>query len=68
MLLPEHGLILFLLDAPLIRVKGRVVLLADGLKAPREGKEDARSKIFTPELKASNSKASFIMGHSIQAI
>jgi hypothetical protein len=51
----------------LVRVKGRHVLLVDGLKRPKEGRKMPAVKCLHQE-SASNSKASFIMGHSIQAI
>ena len=52
---------------PLFRVNGRAVFLADGIKAPREGKKMPGVKLLHQESQ-SNSKPEFIMGHSCQAI
>ena len=51
----------------LVRVGSRVVLLADGLKAPKEGKKMPAVKSLHQE-SAGNSKPAFIMGHSCQAV
>ena len=51
----------------LVRVAGRPVLLADGLKAPKEGKKMPAVKSLHQQ-SAGNTKPSFIMGHSCQAI
>lgn len=51
----------------LIRVGDRVVLLADGLKAPKEGKKMPAVKSLHQE-SAGNTKPTFIMGHSCQAV
>ena len=51
----------------LVRVKGRAVLLIDGLKRAKEGLKMSAVKSLHQE-SASNSKATFIMGHSIQAV
>jgi hypothetical protein len=49
------------------RVNGRFILLADGIKAPKEGKKmPAVKKLF--QSSDSNSKPSYIMGHSCQAV
>lgn len=50
----------------LLRVSGRIVLLADGIKVPKAGlKMPAVKKLAQVE---SNTKPEFIMGHSCQAI
>ena len=46
---------------------GYTVLIADGLKAPKEGKKMPGVKSLHQE-SANNSKAAFIMGHSFQAL
>jgi hypothetical protein len=51
----------------LIRVGERVVLVADGLKAPKEGKKMPAVKSLHQE-SAGNTKPTFIMGHSCQAV
>ena len=56
-----------LLSRRLVRVKGRPVLLVDGLKRGKEGRKMPAVKSLHQE-SASNSKATFIMGHSIQAV
>jgi hypothetical protein len=56
-----------LLARRLVRAKGRPILLVDGLKRPKEGHKMPGVKCLHQE-SASNSKASFIMGHSIQAV
>lgn len=45
----------------------RIVLLADGIKIPKEGKKMPGVKLLHQESE-SNSKAQYIMGHSCQAI
>ena len=45
----------------------RIVCLADGIKAPKEGKQMPAVKMLHQQ-SASNSKPEFIMGHSFQAI
>jgi hypothetical protein len=45
----------------------RMVCLADGIKAPKEGKKMPAVKMLHQE-SASNSKPEYIMGHSFQAI
>jgi len=45
----------------------RLVCLADGIKAPKEGKKMPAVKMLHQE-SASNSKPEYIMGHSFQAI
>jgi len=51
----------------LVRVGDRVVLLADGLKAPKEGKKMPAVKSLHQQ-SAGNTKPTFIMGHSCQAV
>jgi hypothetical protein len=51
----------------LVRVGGRVVLLAEGLKAPKEGKQMPAVQSLHQE-SAGNTKPTFIMGHSCQAV
>jgi DDE superfamily endonuclease len=48
-------------------VGSRLVCLADGIKAPKEGKRMPAVKLLHQE-SASNSKPEYIMGHSFQAI
>ena len=52
---------------PILRVHGRVVLLADGIKVAKEGRRMPGVKLLHQESQ-SNSKAEYIMGHSIQAV
>lgn len=52
---------------PLVRVNGRVVLVADGIKIPKEGRKMPGVKLLHQESQ-SNSKAEYIMGHSVQAV
>ena len=51
----------------LVRVGPRLVLLADGLKAPKEGHLMPAVKSLHQE-SAGNTKPNFIMGHSCQAV
>jgi len=51
----------------LVRVNGRPVVLADGLKRPKEGRKMPGVKSLHQESRC-NAKASFIMGHSLQAV
>jgi len=48
-------------------VEQRLVLLADGIKAPKEGKRMPGVKMLHQQ-SASNTKPEYIMGHSLQAI
>ena len=48
-------------------VGSRLVVLADGIKAPKEGKRMPGVKLLHQQ-SASNSKPEYIMGHSLQAI
>lgn len=51
----------------LVMENGRIVLLADGIKNPKEGKKMPAVKSLHQESE-SNSKAEYIMGHSCQAV
>ena len=51
----------------LVRVNGRPVVLADGLRRPKEGRKMPAVKSLHQESRC-NAKASFIMGHSLQAV
>jgi hypothetical protein len=46
---------------------GRLVCLADGIKAPKEGRKMPAVKLLHQQ-SASNSKPEYIMGHSFQAV
>jgi hypothetical protein len=50
-----------------VRVNGRLVAVVDGLKRPKEGKKMPGVKSLHQESRC-NAKASFIMGHSLQAV
>ena len=50
-----------------LRVNGRIVLLGDGLKIPKEGKKMPAVKCLHQESE-SNTKPTFIMGHSFQSV
>ena len=50
-----------------VMVEGRMVLLADGMKAPKEGRKMPAVKSLHQE-STNNSKPPYIMGHSFQAI
>ena len=56
-----------LLPRHIIRVASRPVVVVDGLKRPKEGVKMPGVKSLHQE-SGSNSKAEFIMGHSIQAV
>jgi len=56
-----------LLARRLVRVKGRPILLVDGLKRGKEGRKMPAVKCLHQE-SGSNAKADFIMGHSLQAV
>jgi hypothetical protein len=49
------------------QVASRIVCLADGIKAPKEGKRMPAVKLLHQQ-SASNTKPEYIMGHSLQAI
>lgn len=61
------GLVARVFACRLVRVGDRVVLLADGLKAPKAGKKMPAVKSLHQE-SAGNTKPTFIMGHSCQAV
>lgn len=50
-----------------LRVNGRLVLVGDGIKVPKQGKKMPGVKLLHQQSQ-SNSKAEYIMGHSFQAI
>ena len=51
----------------LVRVNCRPIVLVDGLKRPKEGRKMPAVKSLHQESRC-NAKASFIMGHSLQAV
>lgn len=51
----------------IVRINGRVIIVGDGIKIGKEGKKMPAVK-WLHQASDSNSKASYIMGHSIQAI
>ena len=61
------GLVLRVLPRHLLTVNGRLVLLADGIKAPKTGRKMPAVKKLHQESQ-NNSKPEFIFGHSCQAI
>jgi hypothetical protein len=61
------GLVLRVLQRHLFTVNGRLVLLADGIKAPKTGRKMPAVKKLHQESQ-NNSKPEFIFGHSCQAI
>src|SRR5882762_4860318 len=50
-----------------VRVNGRLVLVGDGIKAPKRGKKMPGVKLLHQQSE-SNTKPEFIMGHSLQAV
>ena len=52
---------------PLIRMHGRIILVADGIKVSKEGRKMPGVKLLHQDSQ-SNSTAEYIMGHSIQAV
>lgn len=52
---------------PLLRLHGRILLVADGIKVSKEGRKMPGVKLLHQESQ-SNSKAEYIMGHSIQVV
>lgn len=60
------NLVLRIFPQPL-RINGRLVLAADGLKIPKEGRKMPAVKSLHQE-STDNTKAEYIMGHSCQAI
>ena len=61
------SLVLRRLDGFLLLINGRVVLLADGIKAPKSGRKMPGVKKLHQQSE-SNSKPEYIFGHSCQAI
>ena len=61
------GVALRLFRPWLVRVRGRLVMVADGIKRPKEGRKMPAVKLLHQDSQ-SNSKAEYIMGHSCQAI
>jgi hypothetical protein len=61
------ALVVRLFAPRLVRVGDRLVLLADGFKAPKEGRKMPAVKSLHQE-SAGNTKPTFIMGHSCQAV
>src|SRR4030088_1549682 len=51
----------------LVRVNGRLVLVGDGIKAPKCGKKMPAVKLLHQQSE-SNTKPEYIMGHSMQAV
>ena len=51
----------------IVRINGRVIIVGDGIKAPKEGRKMPGVKWLHQE-SDSNSKAEYVMGHSIQAL
>lgn len=60
-------LVLKILSTFLVKVNGRYVLVADGIKIAKEGKKMPAVKSLHQE-SASNTKPEYIMGHSCQSI
>lgn len=56
-----------LLFPHLVRVNGRLVLVGDGIKAPKRGKKMPAVKLLHQQSQ-SNTKPEYIMGHSMQAV
>ena len=50
-----------------VRVNGRLVLVGDGIKAPKSGKKMPAVKLLHQQSE-SNTKPEYIMGHSMQAV
>jgi len=61
------GLVLRVLKPFLLTVNGRIVLLADGIKAPKTGRKMPAVKKLHQESQ-NNSKPEYIFGHSCQVI
>jgi hypothetical protein len=51
----------------IVRVNGRVLIVGDGIKTPKEGRKMPGVK-WLHQASESNSMAEYIMGHSIQAL
>jgi len=50
-----------------VKVNGRLILVGDGIKVPKQGKKMPAVKLLHQESE-SNTKAEYIMGHSFQAV
>lgn len=61
------SVVLKLFSGWILRCNQRLVLVADGIKRPKEGRKMPAVKLLHQESQ-SNSKADYIMGHSCQAI
>ena len=59
-------LVLRLFTSP-VRVNGRLVLVGDGIKAPKRGRKMPAVKLLHQQSE-SNTKPEYIMGHSMQAV
>lgn len=59
-------LVLRLFPSP-VRVNGRLVLVGDGIKAPKRGRKMPAVKLLHQQSE-SNTKPEYIMGHSMQAV
>jgi len=59
-------LVLRLFPSP-VRVNGRLVLVGDGIKAPKRGRKMPAVKLLHQQSE-SNTKPEYIMGHSVQAV
>jgi DDE superfamily endonuclease len=59
-------LVLRLFSRP-VRVNGRLVLVGDGIKAPKRGRKMPAVKLLHQQSE-SNTKPEYIMGHSMQAV
>lgn len=53
--------------SPILRVGGRIILLADGIKVPKSGRKMPAVKLLHQE-SDNNTKPEYIMGHSCQAV
>lgn len=51
-----------------VRINGRLVLVGDGIKAPKRGKKMPAVKLLHQQSSEDNTKAEWIMGHSLQAV
>ncbi len=60
-------IVLSLLKHQLFTINGRIVLLADGIKAPKSGRKMPAVKKLHQESQ-NNSKPEFIFGHSCQSV
>ena len=59
--------LLLKLPLPLVKINGRVVLVGDGLKVPKSGRQMPAVKCLHQE-SAANTKPAYIMGHSCQVV